>query len=528
MTENIILAIKIKSYLQRLVGWRRCAVLIALGVMAALALPPLYLLPFLIPAFSCLFWVLERNFGSGYSISSFVDGWWFGFGFFTAGLYWIGLSFFVDAVQHGYLAPFAVVGIASGMAIFPALAAFFSNWIFNLNRPSPLGRVFIFSALWTASEWSREWVLTGFPWNPIGTIWVVSDSMIQLAALTGVYGLSLLAVFMATLPAVLWESVGRWPTVAIMLSVISLVWLSGNARLSQASNEFVPDVILRLVQPNIPQAQKWKPELRRSHVIKQLAMSRKNSDPNKRPTHVIWAETAVPYIVEQTPGLSETLGLAAPPEGLLLTGAPRSSSEAIKPNRLWNSLLAISPQGQIIATYDKFHLVPFGEYVPLRDFLPVNKLTSGRQDFSSGPGIKTLKLDGLPPVSILICYEVIFSSRVVSNKRPSWLLNITNDGWFGITSGPYQHFAAARLRSVEEGLPLVRVANTGISGVIDGYGRTIHKLGLGKDGIIDSKLPTALALSTPYSRLGDGMTFFIIFLFFGAGILSGRIESNLK
>jgi len=172
--------------------------------------------------------------------------------------------------------------------------------------------------------------------------------------------------------------------------------------------------------------------------------------------------------------------------------------------------------------------VPFGEYVPLREFLPVNKLTSGRHDFSPGSGIKTLELNGLPPVSILICYEVIFSSRVVANNRPSWLLNITNDGWFGISSGPYQHFAAARLRSVEEGLPMVRVANTGISGVIDGYGRIIHMLGLGKNGIIDSKLPTALEVSTPYSRLGDVMTLFIIILFFGVGIISRPIETNFK
>lgn len=528
MTGQIILAIKIKAYLKRLVGWRRWLVLFTLGLMAALALPPLYLLPFLIPAFSCLFWLLEGNSSSHPPIEGLKDGWWFGFGFFIAGLYWIGFSFFVDALQHGFLAPFAVAGIAGGMAFFPALAAFFSNWIFSLYNLSPLGRIFIFSALWTASEWSREWVLTGFPWNSIGTVWVVSDSMIQLAALTGVYGLSLLTVVIATMPAVLWVSLGRFPTVAIMLSVISLIWLLGNARLSNASYEFVPNVLLRLVQPNISQSLKWKPELRKSHIIKQLAMSRKFKGSNEQPTHVIWAETAVPYIIEQTPGLSETLGLAAPPEGLLLTGAPRSGSTEIKPYRLWNSLLAINPQGNIIATYDKFHLVPFGEYVPFREYLPVNKLTSGRQDFSPGSGIKTLKLNGLPPVSILICYEVIFSGRVVANKRPSWLLNITNDGWFGISSGPHQHFAAARLRSVEEGLPMVRVANTGISGVIDGYGRIIQMLGLGKNGIIDSKLPTALEVSTPYSRLGDVMTLFIILLFFGAGFMSRRIVPNLK
>jgi apolipoprotein N-acyltransferase len=526
MIKNQNLAIKIKVYLNQLVGWRRWFIIGSLGMMAALALPPLYLLPFLIPAFTCLFWIIEGNRSSGFSIISFIDGWWFGLGFFTAGLYWISFSFFVDAAQYGFLAPFAVAGIASGMAFFPALVALFSNLIFNLYKPSCLGRVFIFSALWTAAEWSREWVLSGFPWNSIGTVWVISSSMIQLAALTGVYGLSLLAVAGATMPAVLGESLRRWPAVAVTMFIICLIWLIGNGRLLQASDQFVPNVHLRLVQPNIPQALKWKPELLRSHVIKQLAMSTAIADSEKQPTHVIWAETAVPYIIKETPGLSKTLGLAAPLGGLLITGAPRSSSRAIKSPQLWNSLFAISPNGQIVATYDKFHLVPFGEYVPLRDFLPVNKLTAGRQDFSPGSGVKTFKLNGLPPVSILICYEVIFSSRVVASERPSWLLNITNDGWFGSTSGPYQHFAAAKLRSVEEGLPLVRVANTGISGVIDAYGRTVQILGLGKDGIIDSGLPVALTVSTPYSRLGDGMTIFIIFLFLGAGLISRRIETD--
>jgi apolipoprotein N-acyltransferase len=193
---------------------------------------------------------------------------------------------------------------------------------------------------------------------------------------------------------------------------------------------------------------------------------------------------------------------------------------------LWNSLLALDSQGRITGSYDKFHLVPFGEYVPLRGFLPINKLTAGRQDFSPGPGLRTIKFDGLPPVSPLICYEVIFPGRVAAMERPAWLLNLTNDAWFGQTSGPYQHFAAARLRSVEEGLPLVRVANTGISGVVDGYGRIVHSLGLGREGVIDSALPAALSVRTPFSRLGDGMTGFLLVLTFGAGLMMRRIVYN--
>ena len=519
-------AVALKGRLTRLAGWRRMAALGALGVMAALALPPLYLLPLLIPAFSGLLWVLEDAPASGYA---FADGWWFGFGFSTAGLYWIGFSFFVDAAQYGWMAPFAISGMAAGMALFPALAALSSHWVFARNPISAPGRVLVFSSLWTAAEWLRGWALTGFPWNLIGTAWVVSDVMIQMAAVTGVYGLSLLAVASASVPAVLAEPPGRssqWRAVAVALASLCLVWAAGAGRLSQASGETVPGVRLRLVQPNIPQALKWKPELRLRHVLKQLALSRAPADSGPPPTHVIWAETAVPFVIDQTPGLAKTLGLAAPPGGLLLVGAPRSTPQGTKPSRLWNSLLALNSQGRVTGTYDKFHLVPFGEYVPLRGFLPIKKLTAGRQDFSPGPGIRTLKLDGLPPVSPLICYEVIFPGRVAAIARPAWLLNLTNDGWFGQTSGPYQHFATARLRSVEEGLPLVRVANTGISGVIDGYGRTVRSLGLGREGVLDSALPAALTARTPFSRLGDWMTGFLLVLALGAGLMMRRIKIN--
>ena len=522
MTKLIFSLNSIKICLKNLAGWRRWTVLSALGIMAALALPPLYLLPLLVPAFCGLLSVIEDNDLFYTPIKVFADGWWFGFGFSIAGLYWIGLSFFVDAEKYGLLAPIVVPGIAGFMALFPAMATLTSKWIFNKYKLITLGRILVFSALWVAFEWSREWVLTGFPWNSMGSVWVLSVPMIQLASVTGVYGLSLLAVIVALVPLFLLESIERWPPVVISYFVIFLIWLAGVGRLSQANEEIVPNVNLRLVQPNISQALKWKPELRRSHVIKQLTMSREIAKTGQAPTHVIWAETAVPFIVEKTPGLAKTLGMAVPPGGLLLAGAPRSNSKEGLSQRLWNSLLAITPQGKIVAHYDKFHLVPFGEYVPFRDFLSVNKLTSGRHDFSSGPGLQTLKLTGLPPVSIVICYEVIFSSRVVANERPSWILNITNDGWFGRTSGPYQHFAAARLRSVEEGLPLVRVANTGISGVVDGYGRIIAKLGLGQEGILDSKLPAALGGQTLYSRFGNGITAFLLLLTFWGGVVLRR------
>jgi len=519
-------------------GWRRWALTGGLGVLAALALPPVYLVPLLIPAFVGLLWLVE---GSPTLKRAFSDGWWFGFGHAAAGLSWIGFAFTVDAARYGWMAPFAVAGMAAGMALFPALAAALSRLAFTKRRPGAVGRVVVFAALWTFMEWTRGWVLTGFPWNLMGTVWVWSDAMIQLTAVSGVYGLSLLTVGVAAMPAVLAETDpgddgGRRRavvSVAAAVAFLGVVWGGGQMRLSGALDETVPGVRLRLVQPNIPQALKWKRELRQEHMRRQLEMSRRPPADGPPPTHVIWAETAVPYVLDGRPGLLEALATGAPASGMIITGAlradpagptgsPMGSPAGPKSSpspRVWNSLMAIDAKGRIRGIYDKHHLVPFGEYVPLRGILPLTKLTAGRQDFSAGPGLKTLALDGLPAFSPLICYEIIFPGRVATTPRPQWILNITNDAWFGFSAGPYQHFAASRLRAVEEGLPVVRVANTGISGVVDGNGRVIRQLSLGQTGIIDSSLPVAVAGTTPFARLGDWMTVMILSVALGAGIL---------
>jgi len=509
-------AARLKARIGALAGWRRAALLGGLGVMAAMALPPVYILVLLIPAFTGLLWAVEGNPGLA---RSFTAGWWFGFGNAAAGLSWIGSAFFVDASQYGWMAPFAIAGMASGVAVFMAAATALSRMIFDRRPLTTIGRILIFAAMWTLMEWVRGWAFTGFPWNLTGSVWVVSDAMIQLASLTGIYGLSLLTVVVASMPAVLADGERRWLPVVAAFAVLGIVWAGGQMRLASASNDVVAGVNLRLVQPNIPQALKWQRELRRGHVQKQLKMSlatslakSPGSPPAAAPTHVIWAETSVPYIIADTPGLAQVLAGAVPPGGLMIVGAPRASPRGILPRQIWNSLHVIDDKGRIKGTYDKHHLVPFGEYVPFRGILPVEKLTAGRQDFSPGPGVRTLAIDGLPPFSPLICYEVIFPGRVVdAARRPEWILNITNDGWFGQSFGPYQHFAAARLRAVEEGLPLVRVANTGISGVIDGYGRIVKRLGLGREGIIDSPLPAVLDKPTLYSRVGGWITVLMVF-----------------
>jgi apolipoprotein N-acyltransferase len=264
-----------------------------------------------------------------------------------------------------------------------------------------------------------------------------------------------------------------------------------------------PGVRLRLVQANIDQRLKWNPGERAANFGKYLSMTK--GPGFDEVTHVIWPETAIPYVVARDAEARAAIAAVVPPKGLLIAGAIRTTLAAgVKPFQVWNSAHAIDQSARIVGTYDKFHLVPFGEYMPLRGILPLQKITPGAVDFSAGPGPRTLALPGLPPVGLLICYEVIFPGNVLDRgNRPRWLLNLTNDAWFGESTGPYQHFAAARLRAVEEGLALVRSANTGISAVIDPYGRVIARLGLGVEGVLDSPLPLPLEGLTPYARFGD-------------------------
>jgi apolipoprotein N-acyltransferase len=231
---------------------------------------------------------------------------------------------------------------------------------------------------------------------------------------------------------------------------------------------------------------------------------------------VIWGENAATFFVEEQPVYRDAMARAIPPGGLLITGAPRRSPGP--PLRIWNSVVAVDARGAVVGHYDKSHLVPFGEYVPLREFLPIDKVAYGAVDYSAGDGPRTLELGALPPVSVLICYEAIFPGAVVDRAhRPAWLLNLTNDAWYGVTAGPHQHLAIARLRAVEEGLPLVRAANTGISAVFDSYGRELGRIGLARQGVLDFRLPPPLAEPTPYARYGDRI-FAIILTVFCTGL----------
>ncbi len=498
------------GWLAGLIGWRRYAAAALFGALACAALPPLYLVPLLWPAFTGLLWLLE---GARRGSGAFFIGWAFGTGHFLAGLYWVGIAFFVEAGQFAALSPIAVGALAAGIGLFPALAVLIA-WLTVRRGPA---RVLMLAAAWLATEWLRSWVFSGFPWNLIGSVWVVSDAMLQFAALTGVWGLSLVTMVAAAAPATLGDAdprpLRRWAPTGLSMLILALIWLGGTLRLAAApspQDDAVEGVTLRLVQPSIEQSSKWQADLRSAHIADQMALTAGAGA--ARVTHAIWAETAITYFLANEPKLRRALARVVPPGGLLLSGAPRGAGQGSE-MRIWNSFHALDFSGEIRGTYDKFHLVPFGEHVPLRSLFGLSKLTQGRRDFSSGAGLRTLELPGLPPVGPLICYEVIFPGKVTQpGKRPAWLLNLTNDAWFGNSSGPYQHFASARLRAVEEGLPLVRVANSGISAVVDSHGRVRAKLELNRVGVIDSALPRPAAVLTPFAVIGNWSVLILVLL----------------
>jgi apolipoprotein N-acyltransferase len=484
------------------------------GAATVLALPPFSWLPVL-PFSLCaayFAWNSVAVWPRPGRARAFV-GWMFGVGYFAAGLYWVSYAFLVDAETYGWMIPFALVGLGAGLGLFTALAF----WLAGFAKGGGFARWAGFAAAWMAVEWVRSWALTGFPWNPLGVVWAFHPAMIQGAAVVGVFGLSWYTLLAMTAPmaghlGAFGARKGAWKGVGVAVAMVAVQGLGGLARVPDAPQPVQDGVLLRLVQPDIPQTLKWDPVLRRDHLVDQVILSRAAGW--EKVTHVIWSETAATFPIDgaENTFARNIVAQAAPPGGWLITGAPRVSPQG-EPRRLWNSVIAVDRDGETGAIFDKAHLVPFGEYVPLGGILPVTKITAGRTDFSPGPGVRTVHLPGTPAYSPLVCYEVIFPGAVVdAADRPEWLLNLTNDAWFGLSAGPHQHFAAAIFRAVEEGLPLVRDANTGISAVVDPYGRVVASLDLGQRGVLDSPLPRPLS-ATIYAWTGNWSGFLLAMVF---------------
>lgn len=476
-------------------GWRRWLVSFLLGALAAAAQPPVHLLIVLPISFCGLVWLLD---GTQSRRQAFCVGWLFGAGYFAAGLYWVSNALLVDAARFAWLIPFTVLGLSLGLGLFVGLM----TWAVRVFWRGSLSRILVLAAAWTIFEWLRGVVLTGFPWNPVGNVWVIFAPVLQAASWIGVYGLSLVTVFAAAAPAILSARLRyRYPVAFSGIAVLVALSVFGGVRLASVPETAADSPVIRVVQPNIAQREKWNPKKRTANFALQLQLSRPTA--GARPAIVIWPETATSHGFLTDPGGQLLLRQTIAPGGLLISGVLRVDRVNGRAVAAHNSLVAVDGAGSVQTVYDKHHLVPFGEYVPFRSVLPIEKITAGAIDFTPGPGLRTIRLPGVPSFSPLICYEAIFPGKaVIRGDRPDWLLNVTNDAWFGMSAGPYQHFASAQLRAVEEGLPLVRAANTGISGVVDGYGRVVTKIDLGVRKAVDVSLPPPLP-PTIFAQFGN-------------------------
>jgi apolipoprotein N-acyltransferase len=502
-------------------GWRRALVAFAAGAMTTLALPPFGLWPVPFLTFPVLVWLIDGSAAGRLQgvPAAAAAGWWFGFGYFLAGLYWVGHAFLVDAKIFGWLLPFAVIALPAGLAAFTAFGAVIARLLWARGAM----RILALAAALTVAEWLRGHLLTGFPWNTFGYALATQLTLAQAASLIGIWGLTFIAVAAYAAPAVLADDPAdtrrRW--FAPALGVAVLVGLAGYGlwRLDRTPTTFVDDVRLRIMQPNVQQDQRFNYSQKQAVMARYTALSERSGTPQTSGlndiTHLIWPESAFPFfLTREADALAQIADLL--PEGtVLITGGVRAPENASSGpiTRAYNSIYVLDHDGSILSVYDKVHLVPFGEYLPFQNLferLGLTQLVRVQGGFIPGDRRRALAVPRAPRLLPLICYEVIFPGQAVPRgERPGWMLNLTNDGWFGRSPGPYQHLQQARVRAIEEGLPLVRAANTGISAVIDPLGRVIRSLPLGVEGVLDAPLPRPLA-PTAYARWGDGSLWLMI------------------
>lgn len=474
-------------YLRRVRGWRRLWLAFAFGSAMSLTMPPFDIFPLLWICLPAVIFLLQ---GAASSRQAFAVGWSFAFGFLVFGLYWIAVSMFVDLAHFWWAVPLAVAGLPACFAIYYGIAAVVARKI----GLSGTGGAIVFGLTWFLADYARGHLFTGFPWNLTGYAWSGVLPVLQITSVIGIYGLTLLTSIIACLPASLDENLKstRVVFVASLLVFVALA-IGGEIRLQTTSVGPVPDVRLRLVQPNIPQSLKWRNSEREKGFQELLDLS--SAESAAPPTHIFWPETASTYYLSEDAYRRQQIAARIPAAAAVITGVIRRELDENGDTHFYNSLVAVDGLGRLVAGYDKAHLVPFGEFMPWRKYLPksLKALAASDADFTAGPGARSLRVLGLPLFSPLICYEAIFPGSVIDrDDRPDFMVNLTNDGWYGNTTGPHQHFAIARVRAIEEGLPLIRIANTGISGVVDPLGRVEKRLGLGNQGFIDSTLPKPL------------------------------------
>ena len=507
-------------------GWKRATIALAAGALSALAMAPFNAWPVLFLSFPVMVWLIDGAGAGGLGgvPAAAMAGWWFGLGYFVPGLYWIGYAFLVDAPTFAWLMPFAVLGLPAYLALFTAFGFALARLVWTWDA----SRVIALAAALTSSEWLRGHVLTGFPWNAFGYALTEPLVLAQTASLIGLWGLTFFSVAIFASPAVLvdgtWRGRKSWiaswiapwitPWIAPAAALLLLVALGvfGAVRLGLQPTATVANVRLRIMQPDLQQDVRFNYAAKAEVMQKYLALSDRASGPQSTGVRdvsiLIWPESAFPFFLTREADAMAQIADLLPKGTTLITGSVRAPDlpPGTKITRAYNSIYAIGHDGSVLSIYDKLHLVPFGEYLPFQDWmekLGFVQLTKIQGGFIPGVNRRTMEIPDAPRALPLICYEAVFPGDVAArDDRPGWIINLTNDGWFGISTGPYQHLQQARLRAIEQGLPVVRAANTGISAVIDPLGRVVARLGLGVEGVLDSSLPSAIP-PTIYARSGD-------------------------
>lgn len=532
MTEKLQ---TIAGYCILLGGWKRNFVAFIVGALSALALPPFQIFPVMFLTMPTLVWLLDgastepaktwwQRIGPFFKV-----GWFFGFGFHLAGFWWVGNAFLVEAETFLWLLPFAVIALPMVLALFLGAACI-------LARPfwgESWRRLFILAAVLAVGEYARGTLFTGLPWNLLGYSATATPIMMQTASLIGIYGITLISIpVFAVLGVVTASEKSSSGATGLIIFAVLIAGFHvgfGYFRLAEASNDSVEKVRLRLVQPAIEQKEKWLPEKEAEIFKRYLDLSTTEIDGQglSGVTHLIWPESAFPFLLTQRRDALAAIAAMLPDGTNLITGASRTEPPLVAGNEpiVFNSVYLIDSEGLIEGAVDKVHLVPFGEYLPLQRTMEsygFQQLTRLRGGFTAGNRRTVLQAESGPPFLPLICYEIIFPGQVIrGNTEAKWIINVTNDAWFGYSPGPFQHHHQSIVRGVEEGLPVIRVANNGISSVTDSYGRTRQELELGSYGAIDSLLPVAVE-KTLFATFGNLLFYGLVFGYFCIGVVGRK------
>lgn len=514
-------------------GWRRALAAFLAGAVAALSQPPFDFFAVCFLSFPVLVWLLDGSTSApGESLTRrvgrpFAIGWWFGFGYFLAGLWWVGNALLVEAELFAWALPFAVLGLPALLAAFYGLAAAIARLLWS----DGFARIAALAFGFGVAEWLRSVVLTGFPWNAIGQAAMPVPLLMQSVGVVGMAGINALAVFVFAAPALLASRRGRRAGFALAALLVLLHVGYGSLRLFQADAS--PEILVqvRIVQPSIDQAEKWDADVRERIFNTYLDMSAGDADEGAlRPELIVWPETSVPFILSRQPEALVALGELVEDGQTLLAGAVRVEGDG-DDARYYNSVIAINAQGETYDAIDKVRLVPFGEYLPFGELLSrlgMQRLVQSVSDFSPGGQRRAIEFGDGIRILPFICYEIIFPGIAgYGETQADLLLNITNDAWFGDTPGPYQHFRQAQIRAVEAGRPMVRAANNGISGVVDAYGRVVDAFAVDAVGTLDAAVPRQ-RLSAPAGEpwiVGAGILTFLG-LWTAAASLLGRRHSD--